>query len=340
MPPSLHCLNSEIPFDYIMNSPQHIRLLALSVLATSFCWLTSCKPTMETEGDRSVAKSPNATPNTTTAKRTSARTADTSKPDKKVDKKAAKKADKTSASNPQASGPKTAFKKPANKEDEPDYWKSRYDELVAEYKPTWRRPRLNQPYKYKLKRSPDIRTGILSELTDDMAYFKNDSGTELVFHNKDLDDRNRVQFFQKDACHMYAMREMRTEMRIAQAKIAKTRPAVRPTSRPAKVASANSGNSSRPSNTNAGSSSGEPSNNPNDGGSVAQVISYLNRNLIEPKSTRFIKWGPVTPDERGSGYKVQVIYETKAGSLGMIREEKIFFMNDDGFVYQTGSVRQ
>ena len=288
-------------------------------------WIVSCQPVLKLS-DGSNSSSTEFTSSSVV-----------SPPKKNSKPYVSKRPDKvTTKTKKSAKSPKKSQEQP--KEENPDYWQVRYDELVEQFAPTWRRPELGKVYRFGMRNSKKPMQGKLLALTEGSATFAMSTGAELKLQGVDMHPKSQVQFFKKDAAHVYALSEMREEMRLYQRKLANA-----PTKRVEVASSPPPSNSDSTPATNSASREPvdyTPRNDPSRNGEVAAVKSYLLRKLSHPEKTRFIKWGKVQPDPRGSGYIVQVIYETYAGeSLGMIKEGKQVFMNEDGFPYRQAMIR-
>ena len=64
--------------------------------------------------------------------------------------------------------------------------------------------------------------------------------------------------------------------------------------------------------------------------SVHQVKSYLKKTLKDPKSVEYIEWSKVV--ETYDGYKVRCKYRAKNSFGGYVVENKIFFLDLNGYV--------
>ena len=79
-----------------------------------------------------------------------------------------------------------------------------------------------------------------------------------------------------------------------------------------------------------------PVNEPS--GAVPAVTAYLRENLRNPESLRILAWGAVAKDAK-EGWRVTCKYETLAGDFGKVTEQKHFFINDTGEVFQTAAAK-
>lgn len=68
-------------------------------------------------------------------------------------------------------------------------------------------------------------------------------------------------------------------------------------------------------------------------GSVYQVVAYLKKNLVDPKSYEGIEWSPLTKlDAVEYKYSVRHKYRAKNSFGGYVIENRVFFLDKDGNV--------
>jgi hypothetical protein len=188
-------------------------------------------------------------------------------------------------------------------------WNARGQALMAYYATEFKAPTLEGVTELRLSSGSTVR-GVVTGLTEDSITLQLAQGS-ITYQNTNLAPELRSRLFARDYAYLKAREQVELERKDFERRLTDT-----------KVERAKE-------------SGGEIPRNERDG-TVWQVVDYLKNNLRNPDAIRYLEWGRVLPDGKG-GYVVSLKYQTTGGSLGVVTENKYFFMNARGQVLRTAA---